>query len=119
MKPEVGQKVYLKPVGNNARSGDKVIKEYIVKKIGRKYFEVWDGDWEYSAIKFHLEDLSQVTDYSPHWSLYFSEQQILDKDECRDLLDSLRKTFNHWSNSKLSLDQLRRIDTITKEVHND
>lgn len=119
MKPVVGQKVFLKPVGNNARYDNKEIKEYIVKKVGRKYFEVWDGSWEYSAIRFHLEDLSQATIYSADWKLYFSMQDILNADERSNLIAHLRKTFDQWSRLSLTLDQLRRIDAITKEVTND
>lgn len=41
----VGDTVYLKAVGNNARNDKEVrIKEYKITKIGRKFFEVNDDD---------------------------------------------------------------------------
>jgi len=115
MKPQIGQRVFLKPVGDAARRGNTVIKEYIVSKVGRKYFEAWDGSWKYSAIKFHIEGLRQVTDYSVDYELYFDMQEIIDERECEVLIDDLRKVIGNYGPPKLSLDQLRRINAIIKE----
>ena len=115
MKPEVGQKVFLKPINNAVRDSTEV-KEEIILKVGRKYFEVWDGENEWSATKFHLDSLRQVTDYSPDYQLYFSKQELLDEQEANDLTKSIRRTFGNYGETKLTLDQLRRIHTITQEV---
>ena len=81
-KPLVGQKVYLEPCNNQARRSSD-IRELEIKKVGRKYLYVGDtGEHEeYLWLKFHRDNLRQVSDYSPNWHLYFSKQGILDKQE--------------------------------------
>lgn len=110
---KIGDKVYLKPINNRARYGNEAIEEYIIKKIGRKYFEVWDGIYEFSSTKFHLEnDHRQVTDYSPDWELYFSKQEILDKNECDQITKEIRDKFTGWGKVNLTLEQLRSVKQI-------
>lgn len=115
MKPQVGQKVFLRPVNNAARGGNKVIKKYEVKSVGRKYFEVWDGLWVHSGIKFHLDSLREVTEYTSDYALYFSVQEILDEDESNDLVCNIRGVFGSYGKIGLTLAQLRNINTIIKE----
>jgi hypothetical protein len=69
MQLEVGKTVYLKRVGNNARGYkdrpiEDLIEEYQIKKVGRKYFEVWKDEKEYNTVKFYIENYKQVTEYS-------------------------------------------------------
>lgn len=110
---EVGQIVYLKPSGNQARVSSDIRKGEITK-IGRKYFEVkTEGYWR--ETKFHKEGLRQVTEYTPDWQLYFSEQEILDEKEFNKLVDLLGDYFSWRSKVKLTLEQLRRIKEITDE----
>jgi hypothetical protein len=112
---QVGDKVYLKAVNNNARYDKEVrIEEYEIKKIGRKYFEVWEDNKEWTTVKFNVENKRQVTNYSPNWKLYFSKQEILDDEEKKSIERELSDVFR-YSSSKLSLDQLRRIKTIIDE----
>lgn len=41
---KVGQKIYLKPIGNRARYSQE-IKEVRVSKVGRKYFELEESHY--------------------------------------------------------------------------
>lgn len=107
----IGQKVYLQPSGNQARYC-KETQEYEVKKIGRKYLEVWKDQREYTTVKFYLEDLRQVTDYTADWVLYFNKQEILDEQEFNTLEREIKDAFNIWGKSALSLAQLRQIHAI-------
>ncbi|MGG1664473.1 hypothetical protein [Brevibacillus sp. NRS-1366] len=105
-KLEVGMKVYLKPDGNMARHTED-IKEMLIKKIGRKYFEVWDGSNERWVIKFDLKEYNEVTDYAADWKLYFNKQDILDEAETQKLKWDIEKKIN-----TLTLEQLKKISTI-------
>lgn len=109
---QVGDKVYLNPYGNKAGYGNKEIREYEIKKIGRKYFEVWKDKSEISIIKFHLDNFRQVTNYTPDWRLYFSKQEILDEQEYNQLLEEVTEVFRHYGKPNLSLEQLRKIKDI-------
>lgn len=113
-KLEVGQSVYLKAVGNNARWRDGLhISEDVITKVGRKYFEVGDGR---KPLKFHIDDLTQETGgYIADWKLYFSKQDILDEEEFEKLKCDIRMKFDSYGKLNMSLDQLRRIKTIIDE----
>lgn len=112
---QVGDYVYLKPVNNAARYGKHDIVENIIKKVGRKYFEVWDGEHEYTITKFHLDTKRQVTNYSPDWILYFSKQEVINEQEHNKIISEIRKVFEGWSKVNLSLEQLREIKKIIDE----
>lgn len=113
---EVGDKVFLKAVGNNARGRKEVlIEEYEIMKIGRKYFEV-SNDSRYKSLKFNLEDNRQENrGYIADWDLYFSRQEILDEEEIEKLHWDIKTAFNGYGKSKFTLDQLRRINAIVDE----
>lgn len=115
----VGQKVYLKPVNNRSRYiEDSIInhiKEYEIKKVGRKYFEVWEKDKGYSTEKFHIEDLRQHTVYSPDWELYLSRQDILDEMENLEIVGRIRTAIGNYGFSDLPLEKLRKIIEIIEE----
>ncbi|TVY10004.1 hypothetical protein FPZ49_10995 [Paenibacillus cremeus] len=114
IKVQVGDKVYLKAVGNNARGRKEVyIREDIISKVGRKYFEVGDG---LRPLKFRIEDKQQkMGGYIADWQLYFSKQEILDEEEVSKLQWEIRKVFDTLGKIDLTLDQLRRIKTIISE----
>jgi hypothetical protein len=116
-KIEVGQRVFLKPINNAARYGNKEIREEVILKAGRKYFSVGkEGETrEHWMIKFNIEDLRQVTNYSPDWQLYFSKQEIIDENETLEITREIRRKFEGYGHINLTLDQLRRIQTIINE----
>ncbi len=111
---KVGSTVYLKPINNAARYGRKDILEKVVLKKGRKYFYVGNtGETETRRMfKFSLEDMREVTEYSPDWELYLSKQEIIDKEEKKKLMSDIRSVFDRWSTADLTLDQLRRVHEI-------
>lgn len=113
----IGQKVYLKPINNAARYGNKEINEKTILKIGRKYFSVGEEGQtnERFMTKFEIEDLREVTDYSPDWEVYFSEQEILDEEEFNEIARDIRLKFGSYGKLDLTMDQLRRIKEIINE----
>lgn len=116
-KLEVGQRVFLEP-GINVARYNKSIREGEILKVGRKYFEVGlvykDGTVMKSRpYKYHIEDLTQKTDYCADYNLYLNKQDILDKKEKSRLYMQIEKYFSRWSSNKdLSLDKLRKIKDI-------
>jgi hypothetical protein len=111
---QVGESVFLKAIGNNARRGRERVEEWKIKKIGRKYFDVWIEGREFSTIQFHIEDHKQKMDY-PDWELYWSMQDIEDEKEKNQILVKLSTMFGSYGKPKLTLDQLRRIQEIISE----
>lgn len=111
-KLEVGQTVYLKPFGNNVRY-NKEIKEDVITKVKRKYFQVGEG---YRPLKFIIEDMKQETGgYLAEWKIYFSKQEILDEEEFEKLSREIKNKFDGYGKVDLTLDQLRRIKAIISE----
>lgn len=107
---EVGQVVYLRPVGNQARYS-KEIQQGEITKIGRKYFYV---KISYDEIQFCIQNNLQKNTgygYGRDWDLYFSEQEIFDENEYLQLLGSIQKFFREYQ-PKVSLEQLRKIASI-------
>jgi hypothetical protein len=113
-KMQVKDKVWLKPLNNQLRRS-KEIKECVIKKIGRKYIEVENPDWDADIIKIEIETRREVTKYSPDWELYFSKQELLDEIEKEKLENDIKAIFGCYRGTDLSLDQLRRIKKIIDE----
>lgn len=111
---QIGDKVYLKAVNNLARGRNETfIKEDIITKIGRKYYEV--GENRLEPLKFSISDNCQVTKFAADWELYFSKQEILDEEEFKELCWKIESKFNRYGTVKLTLEQLRRINKIIEE----
>ena len=111
-KLEVGQKVFIKPMGNAARYS-KEIKEGVVTKVARKYFWL-DGFYKE---RFFID--SMVNDghgYSSDYAVYLSAQEIEDEREAESLRKEIVKLFEWSSSARLTIDQMRRIIAITKET---
>ena len=107
-KLEIGQKVYLKPMG--WRSTNELEEDYVAK-IGSKYFYLINHQF----YKFSLEKMTN-DNHNPDYKVYASAQEIEDEKEFEILLSEIRKFFD-WSGDykKLSLDQLKRIKAIISE----
>jgi hypothetical protein len=104
---EVGQKIFLKPIGNAAR-GDSEIKECVITKIGRKYFEV---DPKYYG-RFNIESMSQDSGrYISNYQAYLSITEIEEEREAQAIYGSLRNIFSAYTN-RIPLDKLRGIKEI-------
>jgi hypothetical protein len=78
---EVGQKIYLKPIGNAARRSTDII-ETTVTKVGRKYFEVEYRPCNRLSIEYLAEDNGQ---YISNYQGYLSMQEIEDEREAYQL----------------------------------
>lgn len=115
MKLTTGDKVYLMPVGDNYRRGNKESQEGTIQKLGRKYIHV-AHDGSRRAIKFDRERRREVTECSPEWELYFSRQALSDELERQEIVPALRDAFGSYGRlSNFTLDQLRRIKAIVDE----
>lgn len=110
MKLEVGQTVWLEK-HNNAARYDKEPIETKVTKIGRKWVCVDYND----RLRFDVESgWEDGRGYTPNFRLKISLQEILDDQDINKLNRKIRDVF-YMFKSDLSLDQLRRIDTIISE----
>lgn len=107
-KLEVGQTVYVKPIGNAARRSTKIITCKI-SKVGRKYFEL-DLNW---MGRFEIESMTQDNgDYISNYACYLSLQEIEDEKELNELYKDIGSCFNSFSAKNYSLKQLRAVKNI-------
>ena len=67
---KVGQKIWTLNVGNSARNCKQELTEREVTKVGRKYFYVDSG---YRDLKFNIEDLREVTEYTSDYAVYLDK----------------------------------------------
>lgn len=110
---KVGTKVFVE----STRGQSAEVRDGVISKVGRKYFEVTvaaGGNYTYVA-KFHIDSLREVTKYSPRCALHFSMQEIEDRKERNGATLLLTKAYSSGAFSNLTLDQLRRIRAIMEE----
>jgi len=83
------------------------IKEYVIGKIGNKYFYLQGYDSRYPIEKATLMHVNK--DFSKcNFQLYLTKQEILDKLECESLFMKLKKaTDRYYFNKEFTLTQLR------------
>jgi len=110
---EIGKKIFIETTGNAARNVGSRIIETKITKVGRKYFEVE----ELNGVRFFIDTMEQDTNYSRSYIAYNTRQEIEDKNELNELKDKLRKCFDIWGNTNLTLDQYRRISNIVDEAN--
>ena len=104
---EVGQKIYLKPIGNKARYSQE-IKEVTIGKVGKKYFELEENHYG----RFFIDTMSQdCGQYISGYTCYLSLQDIEDEKEALRLLTEIKKVFSGF-NTDLPLSKLKEIDRI-------
>jgi hypothetical protein len=119
MNLQIGQKVYVKKIGNAARYLDQKnapIEEYVeeatVSKIGRKWFEL-EGHGRIAGHRFDIESgQNDGRGYISDYAVYQSWQEIRDEQERYQLRVYMRKTFDYPSQIHLSLTKLRAIKEI-------
>lgn len=112
-KYRVGDMVYLKPEGNNARYTNSKTKAGVIDRVGNSYVYVrTEND---KIFKFDKETRYENNGYSATWRLYFSNQEILDEEEVKKISQELQRALNYSAISTFSLDQLKRIVGILKE----
>lgn len=111
------QVVYLKYIGDRRHGNIGEIKEGIVKSVGSKYITISGGRW--GEYKFEIDnDFRQYyTMGGADYALYLTKQQIEDENEMEEIVGLIKSCFPQYTNkqSKLSLDQLKRIKLIIEE----
>ena len=114
-KLKVGQTVYLQP-GVNVSRRDSSIKEGQITKVGTKYFTYTIGNSSY-AYKCYIENLRQVTVYTPDYYVWLDKQELLDSIELKELRMFFYRTFSTplAVDSVGTLDKLRRMKAILEE----
>lgn len=117
MKPPIlGSTLWLLNIGNAARHTPQKFTPVTVLTVGRKYFTVGEpGGPKHLHVTFHLEHWREKSEYSANHACYPNPESWENEKEAAEINDLLRKTFQ-YSGSKLTLDQLRRMKTITEEV---
>ena len=109
---KVGDAIYLRPQGNAARYS-KEIKKAIIKKIGRKYFEV-----DRPQGRFFISDLMHDGGgYFSSWKGYLSPKDAEDSAEEEEIIKELTLFFN--KKITLSLKKLREISAILRQDNAD
>ena len=113
---EIGQTIYLKPLGNQVRYSKDIIRAKITK-IGRKYFSIITDFGTLDNIRFFKDTLiHDAGGYPASYKVYFSIQEIERKNEKNRLYSNIRKKFSDSYRCFLSLDQLRDIDKIINQI---
>jgi len=119
-KIKVGDSVYhlQSPLLSKAsRPKADVIVELRVVKVGRKYFYTMLTPQDaYSSTQWYLDSLREVGDHYPRLQCFRTRQALQDKQDRDRIYALLREEFRvYQSAGNLSIDQLRRIEAITKE----
>lgn len=108
---QVGQVVYRVSV----RWGESMsIEECLIKSIGRKYFEIDNG--QYGECRIRLDTLCYTNEHHPmsNYKVYLDKQEILDLIEFNRLYLKIQAKFTGFVGTKygLSLSKLREIVKI-------
>jgi hypothetical protein len=114
-KPKVGDKLIMVEVRYGPQT-PKVV-EVLVTSVRTKYFTVtWSWNLFPLSCEFGLVDWRERSKYAPTKQLYASMEDYRDSVEHDTLFRKFRDSFGVMSKNFLTLDQLRRIDAITKEA---
>lgn len=117
LKLTVGQTVFVRKINNaygritDKSNLDDIIIETTVSKIGKKWFAVEGSGL--SNYRFSIEDgYNDGKGYASDYIVYNSKSEIYDETEMKDLLQSIPIKIRE---NKLTLEQLRRINSIINE----
>lgn len=84
-------------------------KEYIVSKVGIKYFECIGY-----RNKFDLKTMRVVSEYTSNIILNPNRQEVLDENETLKLESEIRSIIKPYGKTNLPLEKLRQIISILK-----
>lgn len=111
----IGDPVYLKPVGNRARRMNKreqleAVKQSTIAHIGRKYITLSDAWYG----KFEIESRLQHTQYTSDWMFYLSMDELNRELEMLAMWDEIKTYFYNapYDRSPLTLEQAKQIHDI-------
>lgn len=109
---KVGQVLFI--VEKTYRDSDVARKyEAAVTRVGKKYFYIKEGHWEY---KYDLSTLQEVNDSNYHNKAYLSAKDYEDEKEASNLRREISNFFRYAFNCEmLPLVALRQIQQIIKE----
>jgi len=121
-KIKVGDSVYYlkaRPLSRSPQPIENVIVELRVVKVGRKYFYTMplapESSWK-STTQWSLQTLWEVRDCGRRLHCFRTRQDLQDNLDSDRIYTLLREGFSRYSSTgNLSIDQLRRIEAITKE----
>ena len=112
-KPKVGETLYMLNINNAAHHKAQVLVPVQVSRVGNKYFSVGDGI--YRVKEFTISNWREKTNGSADYRLFEKDQEWFDERDHNALTKSIREAFSHYGKSTLSLDQLRRIQSVIME----
>ncbi len=112
---KVGQKVWIRYAGFDSRHS-RDIREGVITKVGRKYFEVNNNKWDGGRFEIETMIESNNSNYKDH--AYLSIKDIEEEIEFGNLSSEIRKTFGHYGKLSFSLEQLRAIKEIINPSSN-
>lgn len=107
-KLHVGQKVWVVSF-KQRRNDTESIEEKTVSKVGKKYFELSDSYFGRFYIDTLMHDAGQ---YSSRYQVFLDIEKYNSEVEADRLIAKIRKYFDWFNQIKLSLDQLKQIDSI-------
>lgn len=106
---KLGQKVWIRYNGGDTRRSREV-REGIITKVGRKYFEVNNNDW--TGGKFDIKTMVEAVDSNYRDTAYLSLDEIEKEIEYGKLSSEIRNAFSAYSKLNFSIEQLRAIKEI-------
>jgi len=115
MEWTVGQNVCVKRTGNAARgrTGDNIIFDAIITKIGRKYFSIDELKYDRFHIKSGFQDAGN---YTANYCVYPSRQAVLDEMEKYRLYAELKEAINKFDVNSISLMDIRQIHELALKL---
>ena len=112
-KIEVGQEVFLRPIGNNKRSWDGKPVPGRISKIARKYFYVSVNGHTWSDERFDREDFScDERDRNAGYVIYESEEAFRRDVECEIMRLKICGFFGRGGGKGLPYEAVKQIHDI-------
>lgn len=125
MNLTVGQRVWVKRIGNETRHLDHkknvTIEDYIceaqVTSVARKYFTLESESLYLGHSRFFLENgRDDRKGYISGYQVYLSKQEILDEEEAKNLYQEIRREYFDIGRKSITLEQLRGIWAILNKI---
>lgn len=125
MNLTVGQHVWVKRIGNEARhldhKKDATIEDYIseaqVTSVARKYFTLKSESLYLGRSRFCIDDgLEDGKGYSSGYRVYLNKQEILDEEESKNLHLEIREKYFGLGRGPIALEKLRAIKDILSKT---
>ena len=106
-KLTVGQTIFYQGGLGRSRS-DKELKETVITKVGRKYFELES----LYRCKFDINTLDEVSEFSSSIKLYLSKEAYDDEVKSNKLIRDIRDKLGSYGSTNIPLFKLEMIMNI-------